>query len=286
MKTIKLLFAAFAAPLTLQAATISLPAGTTNATSPDPAIAGNVVVNAGTLINAEVDITNTGNATTGSWSGSGRGGTSIDLVNILGNPVASVDLRTQTSMTSTAINFNAVSTTSGTLGLVLGAVNLQSVVGAGLIQTWGASVNLTQLGLNFDANTTYSLTFDLTQSTSLLGQLSPAVFNNFSATVGDQGGTYGQGVLPAGLLGITDIFGGSGTATLTFTTDAVIDGPVIARFGATALADTDLLGGLLGVPNSTLYSISGLEVNSVPEPSAAAMMALIAGFLGIFRKRR
>lgn len=286
MKMTKLFLTAFAAPLSLQAATINLPAGTTNANSPDPSIAGTVVVNAGPLINAEVDITNTGNATTGSWSGSGRGGTSIDLVNILGNPVASVDLRTQTSMTSTAINFNAISTTSGTLGLVLGAVNLQSIVGAGLIQTWGASVNLTQLGLNFDANTTYSLTFDLTQSTSLLGQLSPAVFNNFSATVGDQGGTYGQGALPAGLLGITDIFGASGTATLTFTTDAVIDGPVIARFGATALADTDLLGGLLGVPNSTLYSISGLEVNSVPEPAAAALAAVFAGLLVIRRKRR
>ncbi len=286
MKMTKLFLTAFAAPLSLQAATINLPAGTTNANSPDPSIAGTVVVNAGLLINAEVDITNTGNATTGSWSGSGRGGTSIELVNGLGNPVAAVDLRTQTSMTSTAINFNAISTTSGTLGLVLGAVNLQSIVGAGLIQTWGAAVNLTALGLNFDANTTYNLTFDLTQSTSLLGQLSPAVFNNFSATVGDQGGTYGQGALPAGLLGITDIFGASGTATLTFTTDAVIDGPVIARFGATAIADTDLLGGLLGVPNSTLYSISGLDVNSVPEPAAAALAAVFAGLLVIRRKRR
>jgi hypothetical protein len=276
----------FAGMMSTYAVTVALPNPGATATSPDASIDPNISVSAGLLVTAAVDLDNAGTASSGAWSGFGQGGTSVELLSVLpGPPLAGLDLQTQTAMTPGAINFNAVTTTSGLVGNLLAALDLDAIVGAGLVQTWGASVNLSQLGLSFDPNTTYALSFDLTQSTSLLGQLSPAVFNDFTATVGDNSGTYGQGALPAGLLGITDIFGGQGRATLTFTTGGTIDGDVIANFGADAVADTDLLGGLIGAPNTTLYSIGGVDVTPIPEPGMAVLCGIFAGVVALRRRR-
>lgn len=286
MKTKTLLFAALAAPCILHAATITLPVTPALATSPDAATDPDLVdVPAGLLVNASIDVSNAGSSTSGSWTGTATGGTSISLLNGLGGSLAGLDLNTRTSVSTDAIRFGTVTTSSGTVGALLSALNLDSVVSAGLVQTWSATVDLSALGLAPVPNTTYDLSFDLSQSTSLLGNLSPAVFNNLTATVGDSSGTYGQGALPAGLLGITDLFGGSGVATLRFTTGSVINGPVVATFGATAVADTDLLDGLLNVPDTTLYTLSGFDIAAVPEPGSLAVFASLAG-LALMRRKR
>ena len=286
MKTKLLLFAALAAPCGLHAATIALPVTPTFAISPDAGINPDISVSAGTMVNASIDTTHAGSTNTGDWAAAATGGTSVTLLGGLGGMItlAGLDLNTRTTLATDAIRFGTVTTSSGMAGSLLSALNLQTIVGAGLVQTWSATVNLSALDLVFAPETTYSLTFDLTQSTALLGNLSPAVFNNFTATVGDNGGTYGQGSLPAGLLGITDIFGESGKATLQFTTGSVMDGPVIATFGASAAADTDLLDGLLRSSDTTLYTISGLDIQAVPEPSSIGMFVAFAS-LGLLRRK-
>lgn len=279
MKTKLFTLAACALPAALTAATIDLPPVPATATSPNPSVNGNLIIGLPPALGAYIDTVNAGTASSGAWNGSATGSTSIGVALVGG-----ADLRTQTMLGTGAIDFNTITSYTGLLGNVLDALELTDIVGAGaLIQSWEASVNLTGLGFVLNPSTAYALTFDLTQSTSLLGNLSPAVFNSFTVEVGDS-----SGVMPAGLLGITDIFGGSGTVTFEFTTGAVIDGDVIATFGATALADTNtnvqLLEALLGANGtSTLYSISGITL--IPEPGTGVLALSCAGLLALRRRR-
>jgi hypothetical protein len=280
MRSLGLLILIPATSLSLNAAIVTLPAVPVIAESPDPTAVG---VTVGGLATVAVDPVNPGTASSGAYSARAVGGVEVELLPIFPlPPAASVILSTQTEITSSAINFNSHSDISGIVGQILSStVILNNIIGAGLIPQWEASINLTSLGLNFDPSTDYSLTFNLVQSNSLLGNLSPAVLNQITASVGDSGGT-----LPAQVLGITDLFGSAGTVVLNFSTNATIDGPVVATFGGSALLTTGLLGSVLGTANNTLYSISNINVNPIPEPSSWALSAVFIGSFVLRRKRQ
>lgn len=276
MKKYHLIPLLFTVPLQLHSATVVLPSIEVAASSPNPSVAPTANVSILGIADIAVDIANAGTTTSGAFGASAIGGTSITL---LGDTVGA-ELVTHTSIASSGITFGTRTTYTGDVGQILAnSAILSNIVGADLAPEWEATIDLTALGLNLSPSTTYALSFNLIQSTSLLGNLSPALFDTFTVAVGDS-----SGVLPAQFLGLTDFTASSGTATFTFTTGATVEDMTLT-FGASALLDTDLLGDVLGAPNQTLYSMSNINFDVVPEPGVFTMLGVVGVAFAIRRRR-
>lgn len=275
MKTYPIVSLLFALPFQVQAATLLLPATPASATSQDPATNPNLNLTVGAIASVRIDTTHPGTATSGAYVASARGGVAISA--LIG--LASVKLATHTTIDSSSIRFGTSTTTSGLVGALIGNTVLNTIVGAGLAPTWSATIDLSDLGLNLAPATTYDFTFNLAQTTSLLGNISPAVLNRFTVSVDDT-----VGVLTPQVLGLTDLTTSNGTARFRFTTGATVNDPKIV-LGASALLDTDLLGGLVGQANPNLYTVSGLNVTAVPEPDVFLLFSMVGTIL-LFRRRQ
>ncbi|GAA5120635.1 hypothetical protein JIN84_05830 [Luteolibacter yonseiensis] len=264
-----------ALPVQLQAATVLLPVSNVTATSPDAAVPANADVNlslAG-LANVGVNLTHNTNTVSGAYTATAGGSASVGLI-----LAGTLKLFSNTIIGPSSIQFGTNRSTSGLVG-VLGNNILGPIVNAGLTPQWSATIDLGDVGLNLAPSTTYDFTFNLAQTTSLLGNLSPAVLNRFSVSVNDSVGN-----VPAQVLGLTDLTASNGTARFRFTTGTSVVDPKL-RLSASALLDTDLLGSLVGQPNANLYTVSGLNITAIPEPDIIPLMGLF-GIILLFRKRQ
>lgn len=276
MKTYPLVSILLALPFQVQAATLLLPASPASATSPNPATNPNISTGVPGVATVSLDTTHAGTATSGAYVASATGGVSIALLSNL----ATAKLATHTTIGPSDIKFGTSTTSTGALGLITGNnAILGSAVGAGLSPQWSATIDLSDLGINLVASGTYEFSFNLAQTTSLLGDISPAVLNRFTVSVDDT-----VGVVSADVLGLTSLTSSNGVATFRFTTGSSVNDPKI-RLGASALLDTDLLGGLLGQPNPTLYTVSGLNLTAVPEPDVCLLFGMVGTLLLIRRYR-
>ncbi len=276
MKTYRILPVLLALPFHLQAATLLLPSTPVSASSPNPATDPNLNVSIPFVASIFVDTTHEGTSASGAYSASATGGTSISLAGGL----IGARLATHTTVGPTDIKFGTTTTYTGAVGSILANSSiLSAVVGAGLAPEWSATIDLNDLGLNLQPSTTYDLSFNLAQTTSLLGDISPAVLNSFTVSV-----DHSAGVLPAQVLGLLDATSSSGLARFRFTTGSTIVDPTL-QIGASALVDTDLLGGLLGQPNPTLYTLSGFNLTAIPEPNVVTLFGLF-GVALLFRRRQ
>lgn len=279
MRNSTLYLLALFTPLGLHAAPITFPASTITANSPAPTQVG---VSVAGLATVAIDSVNSGTASGGSWQAEATGGVNVALLPVFPLPsLGAIALTTRTQVTNSQLNFNTHTEVTGVVGSILGSAPiLTNIVGAGFTPQWEATVNLNDLGLNLTPSTQYALTFDVSQSNSLLGNLSPSILNRITASVGDS-----TSVFPAQVLGLTDLVGSTGKLTLNFTTDPTIDGPITATFGGSALLNTTLLGSILGSADTNLYSLSTINVVPIPEPATWVFSAIFAGS-AVLRRRR
>lgn len=242
------------------------PASSFTATSPipQPGDPGNIGVNVAGLVTGLIGTQNTGNASGGTWQAKATGGAQVSVILVGG-----VTLSAQTQVTTDHLNFNTVTTSTGIGSTVTSLVDL------GLVPKWEASVDLTSL--NLSPNTNYALTFNLAQS-SLLGSLTLGVLNSFNVAVGDSSGTY-----VAQILGLTNVTGSSGFATLNFSTGLLVNGPVTATFSGTALTSNAVT---LFNGSNTAYSVSNLALNAtVPEAGSWVLCVMLGGLAATRRAR-
>jgi hypothetical protein len=285
MKPTFYLLALLIAPLPLSAATVALPTTPVIAQSSGSLPPSNVGLVSIGISNSPVTVSGSvpnNSAFTATASGTAK----VDLLPVL--PLGSaggVTLSSRTQIDNTGIYFSTSTAITGAIGSIVGSTGiLDSVVSAGVIPKWGATIDLMSLGAPLTPNTNYSLDFRVIANSGLLS-LSPTLANNFTASISDS-----NGVIPASVLGLTDLVSGSADVTLNFKTGMTLNGPVLVNFGGQALLSSSILGdnsnGLLRGPK-TVYSISGISVNAVvPEPSGWVITVLLSGLALTNRNRR
>lgn len=153
------------------------------------------------------------------------------------------------------------------------------VTGASAVNAWSSTAAVTNL--NLSEGVLYSVTFDVNAGSGLnLTALSSA---NFSIL---NNGVPIQNIESSQLLNVLSLLtAGSGVAddaTFQFYAPAGGVNNLSFQFGATTLADVDLLGSI--TDNQTVMEITNFSIAPVPEPGSLALASL--GFMILLRRRR
>lgn len=205
----------------------------------------------------------------GVWDLTAQGGANLTVI----------ESGAQLALTGSALQFN-ISNSAGPLIAALG-------IGTSLHYGWTARAYFDTSGvLNYQPNTMYNISFNVTGSNGLLGSVL-GVTPQFTFELIDGNGvalaSQGSGTLinVAGILG-TGVT--SGTVNLNYMVDGTAPtGPIGVRFTGDTLIGASALG--IGTNFAT---ISNLNINAtpVPEPSSCLLLGTIGMHFLLRRKRR
>jgi len=219
---------------------------------------------------ANVDDATSGNVT---WTNSAGGYAGVGVGELVG-----VHLYAYTETTGNSLVFGRDLEILGVAALLQNELN--SVVGASVLSSWGATADVT--GLNILAGQLYQVTFDISTGAGLPATiLSNASFDVTSSGVTSFGGGSG------GLLNLLNVVSigtspDSDQGILTFISDTNRS-DLQFQFSANSALSLGLLGNIDG--NRNIMTFSNIQVQAIPEPSALALSALAAGGV-ILRRRR
>ncbi|WP_411826713.1 PEP-CTERM sorting domain-containing protein [Luteolibacter sp. AS25] len=210
-----------------------------------------------------------------SWEHSVKGHAQVGL-NVV---IASLDVQlgAKARTTGSSLVFGREITVAGTASGLSGLLN--QVAGAGALYDWESNASVT--GLAIAPEQVYRVSFDVTSGAGLpVNLLSSSQFGITNASVT---GATGGGATLLNLADLVTLGAGSDTGTFTFDfKSSTALSQLDFNFGATSIADVNLLGGTAG--NQNVLTYSNLQVTQVPEPSAI-LLSCIGGLL-VFRRRR
>lgn len=204
----------------------------------------------------------------GVWDLTAQGGANLTLIESAAN----------TSLTGSSLQFNISNSAIPLLGGL--------ALGASIEYAWQAQAYFdTGTILNYAANTTYNVSFDVAGNNGLLGSVlgvtpsftfelidgsGNALASNSSGTLIDIAGLLGSGVT-------------SGPVNLSFTTSgSAPTGPIGVRFSGAADVGATALG--IGTNFATISNLN-IAATPVPEPGGAVLLGAV-GVVALLRRRR
>lgn len=223
---------------------------------------------------AEVTVTDgTAAKISGVWDLTAQGGMNATLAGL-----GLTESAAQTSLTGTALQFNISNDPNSLLGELGSGLNVH--------YGWVAVARFNTSGvLNYEPNTLYNISFDVTGNGGLLNAIAN-VTPQFTFELIDGSGNALSSLSSGSLINVAGLLGanvGNGTVNLSYLVNGTVpSGPIGVRFTGDAIVGASAVG--LGTTFATVTDLS-ITATPVPEPGSAALLGGIGMILLLRRKR-